>query len=57
MLVTLIVRLLPDRLAEGEVVGEVEHVFSGERRLVRELSDLASFACHAAERESESTSA
>ena len=44
MLVTLIVRLLPERLAEGEVVGEVEHVYSGERVIVRDLSELAGFA-------------
>lgn len=51
MLVTLIVRLLPERLAAGEVVGEVEHVFSGERVIVRDLGELAGFAREAAARE------
>ena len=44
MLVTLIVRLVPDSLAAGEVVGEVEDVHSGERTLIRELADLVAFA-------------
>ena len=51
MLVTLIVRLLPERLAEGELVGEVEHVYSGEKVLVRDLGELAGFAQEAAARE------
>ena len=51
MLVTLIVRLLPERLAEGELVGEVEHVYSGEQVVVRDLGELAGFAHEAAARE------
>src|SRR3954466_9060559 len=51
MLVTLIVRLLPERLAEGELVGEVEHIYSGERVLVRDLGELAGFAFEAGGRE------
>ena len=51
MLVTLILRLLPERLAEGEVVGEVEHVHSGEKVLVRDLGELAGFAQESAARE------
>ena len=59
MLVTLIVRLLPDPLAAGELVGEIENVHSGERTLVRELADLVGFARQAAEHQlaSPSTSA
>ncbi len=53
MLVTLILRLLPERLAEGELVGEVEHVYSGEKVLVRDLGELAGFAQESAARERE----
>ena len=48
MLVTLVVRLLPERLADGEFVGEVEHVGRGGQAVVRELSDLVGFAQRAA---------
>ena len=48
MLVTLVLRLLPDRLAKGEFVGEVEHVGDGEQSLVRDLPGLLEFAQRAA---------
>ena len=48
MLVTLIVRLLPDPLAAGELVGEVENVESGQRTLVRDLGELMKAAQAAA---------
>jgi hypothetical protein len=44
VLLTLVVRLRPDELALGEFVGEVESVGSGERAVVRGLSELAGFA-------------
>lgn len=47
MLVTFVVRLLPDRLAAGEIVGEVEHVGHGGHAIVRGASDLLGFAQHA----------
>jgi hypothetical protein len=52
--------LLPDGLAAGEVVGEVENVSPGERAPVRDLAELGRFARAAAERQrdaSASTSA
>jgi hypothetical protein len=48
VLVTLVLRLLPDRLAKGEFVGEVEHVGDGEQAYVHELSELVGFAQRAA---------
>jgi len=48
MLVTLVIRLLPERLADGEFVGEVEHVGRGGQAVVREISDLVGFAQRAA---------
>jgi hypothetical protein len=48
VLVTLVVRLLPERLADGEFVGEVEHVGRGGQAVVREISDLVGFAQRAA---------
>jgi len=44
VLVTFVVRLLPDRLAAGELVGEVEHVGGGEHGLIQGASDLVGFA-------------
>ncbi len=52
MLVTLVIRLLPERLADGELVGEVEHVGRGGQAVVREVSDLVGFAQRAAAAES-----
>ena len=52
MLVTLVVRLVPERLAEGEFVGEVEHVGDGRQELVRTVSELVDFARRAAVTES-----
>ena len=49
MLVTFVLRLLPDRLAEGELVGEVEHVGDGEQAYVHGLTELLGFAQRAAE--------
>jgi hypothetical protein len=48
VLVTLVVRLVPERLADGEFVGEVEHVGRGGQAKVREISDLVGFAQRAA---------
>jgi hypothetical protein len=49
MLVTLVVRLVPEKLAAGEFVGEVEHVGDGRHELVRTVGDLVAFAQRAAE--------
>jgi hypothetical protein len=48
VLVTLVVRLVPERLADGEFVGEVEHVGRGGQAKVRDLTDLVGFARRAA---------
>ncbi|MFN8112085.1 MAG: hypothetical protein U0R51_02685 [Solirubrobacterales bacterium] len=48
MLSTFVVRLLSDRLAAGEVVGEVEHVGSGGQEVINGVSDLVGFARRAA---------
>ncbi len=48
VLVTLVIRLLPERLVDGEFVGEVEHVGHGGQAVVRDLSDLVGFAQRAA---------
>jgi hypothetical protein len=39
---------VPERLANGEFVGEVEHVGRGGQTVVRQLSDLVGFAQRAA---------
>ena len=44
MLVTLVIRLVPEGLAAGRFVGQVEHVGSGETQLVHGVSDLVGFA-------------
>jgi hypothetical protein len=44
VLVTFVLRLVPDRLRDGEIVGEVEHVGDGGHSLVRDTSDLLRFA-------------
>jgi hypothetical protein len=43
---TFVVRLIADRLSEGEFVGEVEHVASGHTATLRSADDLARFAAH-----------
>jgi hypothetical protein len=48
MLVTFVVRLLSDRLAAGELVGEVEHVGDGGHAIVRGTGDLLGYAQQAA---------
>jgi hypothetical protein len=48
VLVTFVVRLLSDRLAAGELVGEVEHVGDGGHAIVRGTGDLLGFAQQAA---------
>lgn len=48
MLVTLVIRLVPEGLAAGRFVGQVEHVGNGESQVVREVSDLVGFAERAA---------
>jgi hypothetical protein len=44
VLVTLVIRLVAEELARGEVIGRVEHVGSGEQTTVRGLDELVSFA-------------
>lgn len=44
MLVTLVIRLVPEGLAAGRFVGQVEHVGNGETQLVHEVADLVGFA-------------
>ncbi len=44
MLVTLVIRLVPEGLAAGRFVGQVEHVADGERELVNGVADLVGFA-------------
>jgi hypothetical protein len=48
MLVTLVIRLVPEGLAAGRFVGQVEHVGGGESQFVHEVSDLVGFAQRAA---------
>jgi len=48
MLVTLVIRLVPEGLAAGRFVGQVEHVGNGESEMVRGVSDLVGFAQRAA---------
>ena len=48
MLVTLVIRLVPEGLAVGRFVGQVEHVGSGDQQMVRGVSDLVGFAQRAA---------
>jgi hypothetical protein len=47
VLVSFVLRLRPDQLALGRVVGEVEDVLSGRLRSVRDISDLVEFCCRA----------
>ena len=47
MLVTLILRLVPESLVDGQVVGEVEHVGGGLLR-VNGVDELVKFAREAA---------
>ena len=56
MLVTLVLRLLPDPLGKGEFVGAVEHVGAGERVLVQDLEELVEFARRAAAAERRASS-
>ncbi len=44
MLVTLVIRLVPEGLAAGRFVGQVESVADGEQELVNGVSDLVGFA-------------
>jgi hypothetical protein len=44
MLVTLVIRLVPEGLAAGRFVGQVEHVGNGETQMVHGVSDLVGFA-------------
>jgi hypothetical protein len=44
MTVTLVLRLVEEALANGELRGEVEEVGSGERRHVRDCTELLAFA-------------
>lgn len=47
MLATYVLRLLPERLAAGVVVGEVEDVDTGTRLVIRGLDELIAFLCSA----------
>ena len=51
MLVTLVIRLVPEELAKGELVGQIEHIGSGERVAIRNLDELVSFARRHADHE------
>jgi hypothetical protein len=44
MLVTLVIRLVPEGLAAGKFIGQVEHVGNGETQMVQGVSDLVGFA-------------
>jgi hypothetical protein len=44
MTVTLVLRLVDEALASGELRGEVEEIRSGERRRVRDGAELLAFA-------------
>jgi hypothetical protein len=44
VLATFVVRLRSDRLAAGELVGEVEHVGAGGQGLVHDAAELIGFA-------------
>ena len=46
---TFVVRLIADRLSQGEFVGEAEHVASGHTATLRSAEDLARFAAHRAQ--------
>ena len=48
MLVTLVIRLVPERAAAGSFVGQVEDVGSGRSEVVHAVSDLIGFAQRAA---------
>ena len=48
MLVTLVIRLVPERAAAGSFVGQVEDVGSGKSEVVHAVSDLIGFARQAA---------
>ena len=43
MLATFVLRLVPDALAEGRIVGVVEEVETGRRAVVRDLDELRAF--------------
>jgi hypothetical protein len=44
VLITLVIRLVAEQLAKGEVIGRVEHVGSGEQATVHGLDELVRFA-------------
>lgn len=48
MVVTLVIRLLPEGLSAGRFVGQVENVSTGESELVNGPSELLGFAQRAA---------
>lgn len=48
MLVTLVIRLVPEGLAAGRFVGQVEHVGNGDSQLLDGVTDLLGFAQRAA---------
>lgn len=43
VLLSFVLRLVPDALASGRLVGQVENVASGERAVVRSSDDLLTF--------------
>ena len=47
MLVSFVLRLRPDQLAYGRVVGEVEDVESGRQQGLRDVWELVEFCCQA----------
>ncbi|HET6812032.1 MAG TPA: hypothetical protein VFH50_13590 [Acidimicrobiales bacterium] len=48
MLVAFVLRLRPDQLAVGRLVGEVEDVESGRQQGLRDVMELVEFCCQAA---------
>lgn len=43
MTVSYVLRLVDHRLSQGEIVGQAEHVETGERQVVGQLSELLAF--------------
>lgn len=43
MLVSYVLRLVPDELADGRLIGEVEAVGTGERRAIHGMDELMGF--------------
>jgi hypothetical protein len=44
MIATFVLRLLADRLSDGEVIGQVEHIGSGRTQTIRSAAEFEAFA-------------